>query len=168
MDNDTKLPSDIASIVFSEQPATPKSYQLYCESDTEQPMDTVDIFEIFLTILMEGIFIKHQVTSDTLNMFDENAIICLRPWLLSLGYDVAVDKCGFDQVDVYDQYYCKIILRDDPSWVQYFEMHDKITKRYHFIFGGNSPHMRREKCTLSNMYAIIVSNNVYKISFRCI
>jgi hypothetical protein len=164
-----KLPYDIAEIVFKEPPGEPKSYQLCCESETENTIAPLDLFEIFLTIMMEGIFLKNSITCETLKLFNEKIITDLRPWLHSLGYNVNIDTISNKETDVYRQYYCKVILRDDPSWNQYFELHDNITKNYHYIFGRDSPYFCGEKCTLDNLFAIFTLNGmVYKISFNCI
>lgn len=171
MENDKKkLPYDVAEIVFKNLPREPKIYQLCCESETENTNVPLDIFEIFLTIMMEGIYIKNNITSETLKLFNETTITELRPWLYSLGYNVNVDVISNKDISAYEQYYCKVILREDPSWNQYFELHsNEITRNYHFIFGGKSPYMQGEKCTLNNLFAIFTLNSmVYKISFNCI
>lgn len=168
-DEGKKLPYEVAEIVFRNPVSEPKSYQLYCESEAEHNIAPLDIFEIFLTIMMEGIFIKNNVNEELLKLFDENALFNLQPWLHSLGYHVNVDVIEKQNTVEYEQYYCKIILRDDPSWTQYFEMHNEITKRYHYIFGGNSPYFRGSSCTLKNLFAIFTLNSkIYKISFNCI
>lgn len=169
-DDGKTLPCDVAKIVFSNAPEAPKSCQLYCESDTNEKLTPVDIFEIFLTILVEGMFIKfNPITKDTLKSFDENVILKLSPWLQSLGFDTTVDVLQKENVSDYDKHYCKIILRSDPSWEQYFETHENIVKDYHFIFGGDSPYIHNQKCGLDNMFAIIILNKkVYKIAFKYI
>ena len=164
-----KLPHEVAEIVFNNFPEEPRSYQLYCESDTGTTIAPLDLFEIFLTIMTEGIFIKNQpISRNTLKLFDEKTITSLRPWLHSLGYNVNVENIPKQETDRYDTYYCKIILREDPAWSQYFELHENdITNDYHYIFGGNSPYIKQGKCTLDSLFAILTLNNmVYKISFN--
>lgn len=165
-----KLPYDVAEIVFKNLPGEPKSYQLCCESETENTIAPLDIFEIFLTIMMEGLFLKNNVTSDSLKLFNENTVTDLRPWLHSLGYNVNVEVVSNKDSSAYEQYYCKVILREDPSWNQYFELHsNEISRNYHCIFGGKSPYILGGKCTLNNLFAIFTLNGmVYKISFNCI
>lgn len=174
-----KLPHEIAQIVFRKPYEPPKSYQLFCESPNNTTIEYLDIFELFATIMMEGMLVKYgNITSDTLKIFNENHILSLQPWFNSLGFNVGVQKINRDQIELYDKYYCKIILRNDPSWKMYFEMHEQeITTDYHFILGGNSPHIQRkyenntskEKCTLDKLFAIFIANSfVYKITFNCI
>jgi hypothetical protein len=164
-----KLPVDIAEIIFTNPPSDKKNYQLYCESDIGDTINSIDLFEIFLTITMEGIFLKNTVDSNSIKLFNDTTITTLQPWLESLGFQVNVTS--YDRLDTepYDKYYCKIILRCDPAWSQYFELHDDITCDYHFIFGGNSPYIRGKTCTLDNLFAIFTNGcNVYKINFKCI
>lgn len=171
MDNIHQLPYDVAEIVFNNPASEPKSYQLCCETEAGTAIAPVDLFEIFLTILTEGIFIKNKsITAETLKQFDERTINALQPWLHSLGYDVNVEAVTRQETEKYEKYYCKVILKADPSWAMYFELHaHEMTKDYHFIFGGNSPFIKNEKCTLNNLFAIFTINDmVYKISFSCI
>jgi hypothetical protein len=164
-----KLPYDVAEIVFNNPPGEPSSYQLYCETDTGSKVAPLDLFEIFLTIMMEGMFIINKIiTPDTLKLFDENTIILLRPWLHSLGYNVNIEAIPKQDTCRYDTYYCKVILRADPSWNQYFELHEnELTRDYHCIFGGNSPYIKQGECSFDNLFAIFTLNNmVYKISFN--
>lgn len=172
MDNEEirKYPEEIAEIIFKEQPLEPKSYQLYCESELDDTLTIVDVFEIFVIIMMEGIFIKFgSITKETLNLFNEQTINSLQPYFKSLGYKTNIDVITSQETEQYNDFYCRIILRCDPSWNAYFEMHPEIEKDYRFIFGGNSPKLNGEKCTLNNLYAIFSHKNlVYKISFSLI
>ena len=168
--NKKTLLTDIAKIVFSNPPNNEKSYQLICESETSEQLEVLDIFEIFLNILVEGIFIKNTINTDTIKHFNIDVILSLRPWLRSLGFDVDVLELPIQKTDMYRDYYCKVILRADPSWEQYFDMHENLNgKTYNFIFGGDSPYIRKQSCSLENLFAIFVfGSNVYKITFKCI
>jgi len=171
MDSSQCLPTDIAQIVFKSEPQPQKTYQMFCESDEGTSIAPLDLFEIFLTILLEGVFIRyHPITADTIKNFNEELLSDLRPWLHSLGFNVNIDTFPKNKVERYENYYCKVILRSDPSWVPYFDMHpNDITKDYHFIFGGNSPYINSSTCDLKNLYAVFVINQtVHKISFNCI
>jgi len=169
---DTKhLPHEIANIIFNTTPQEPKTIQMFNESPNGDSVEYIDLFEIFLTIMTEGIFIKNNpVTAEKLKMFNETVITSLRPWLLSLGYNIVVDVIPRQKVEEYEKYYCKVIIKADPLWNQYFEiLHPEITAEYHYVFGGKSPYVLGTKCTLQNMFAIFDINNVvYKISFNCI
>lgn len=168
-DNFEKYPYEIANLIFNDQPAEPKKFQLYCEMEDGDRTTKIDIFEIFMTIMMEGLFIKNNVTCETLKMFNEETILSLQPYLNSLGYQVDVDVINKDDVELYSKFYCRIIMKCDPSWETYFDMHKELMKNYGFIFGANSPKIKGENCNLDNLFAIFSHKNlVYKISFRCI
>lgn len=168
-------PSQVAERVFSQQyPPPEKSVQLYCESDIANTnIEYIDLFEIFLTILMEGIFIKcSPVNTDTLKHFDANLLDRLRPWLKSMGFDINVSEyppiCDELTKKEHNKYYCRVALKCDPTWETYFEMRN-ITNNYHFIFGGNSPNFKKKKCTFDNLYCIFEVNHIiYKIQFKFI
>lgn len=174
MDSNGHSPEDIAEQVFRQPPPAEKTVQLYCESDAKNgKIDTIDIFEIFLTILMEGILIRYApVTAETLKLFNEESLNNLRPWLRSMGFDIKVDtypdKCNDSIKKEYNKHYCKAILKCDPSWNTWFEIKN-ITKNYHFILGNKSPCIKGRKCTMDNLYCIFINNNItYKIAFKFI
>lgn len=170
-EGNTHLPCNVAKAIFNNPPAEPKSFQLFCQSDEGTIIAPLDLFEIFLTITTEGIFIKNIVNSETFrNSFTEQTILGLKPWINSLGFDVKVETMPKDETGKYKNYYCKVILRCDPSWATYFEIHKNIAKDYHYIFGGESPYiMGNSDCTMENLYAIfVIKSTVYKISFECI
>lgn len=172
-------PRQIANIIFSMSPDEPKSYNLRYETDetnetVTDDMQTVSvtIFEIFLTILMEGIFIKNNITKETLKNFNSSIITYLQPWLHSLGYSVNVRELNKENVQQYNKYYCKIILKVDPDWETFFELHENLMdKNYHFIFGSNNDYIlnKKTKINLNDLFAIFIHNNkVYKIMFNYI
>jgi len=173
MEESGNLPIDIANIVFNEEPPAEKSVQLYCHTDNNDKVTSLEIFEIFLTILTEGIFIKYKpVTEETFKMFSEETLTNLQPWLRGLGFDVIVkafpSTCDIQEQKEFKNYYCKVIMKCDSSWTQYFEIHN-VEKDYHFILGSNSPYIKGKNCTLDNLFCVFVINDMtYKISFKCI
>jgi hypothetical protein len=164
-----KCPYEIAEIIFREPPSEPNNFQLYCEMENDDVTTQLDIFEIFMTIVMEGMFIKNNISRETLDFFNEQTILDLQPYFHSLGYHTNVEVIPIKNTEAYETFYCRIALRCDPSWEAYFDMHPEITQNYRFIFGGNSPKIQGEKCTFNNLFAIFSHKNlVYKISFNCI
>lgn len=174
MDLDGQSPEDIAEQVFTQPPQPEKTVQLYCESAIKDgKIDAIDIFEIFLTMLMEGILIRYSpVTAETLKYFNEESLDKLRPWLRSMGFDIKVEtypvKCDDSVKKEFNKQYCKAILKCDPSWNAWFEMKN-IEKNYHFILGNKSPIIKGKKGTMDNLYCIFINNNItYKIAFKFI
>jgi hypothetical protein len=161
----SNLPKDIASKIFNDTPEEPKTYSLVCQ-EMENDTSMSDVFEIFLTILIEGFFIKYPINKETIKNLTPDFFTNLQPWLSSIGINVNVNTTSLSDVESYNNYYCKIILREDPAWNIYFELHENITENYHFIFGGNSPLFHKQQCHLNNLFAIFVLNDtVFKISF---
>jgi hypothetical protein len=170
MEDDQNLPCKIADIVFNQEPSLPKSVQLICETETKTSIEPLDLFEIFMNIMLEGLFIKiPDLNKNLMDSFNEGTLKGLSPWLQSLGYDVDVVAVPRKATEEYEHYYCKIILKCDPEWTLFFKIQNIENKKYHFVFGGKSPYIRKEECKLSNLFAIFVhKNDVFKISFRCI
>jgi hypothetical protein len=163
-----KLPNEIAKIVFSSEPSPPKTFDLCCQEIHTQT-EMIDIFEIFLTILLEGILMKYPITADSIKHLTPETITNLQPWLNSMGFNVDVAVVSQSDTELYEEYYCKVILREDPAWSTYFELHENITEDYHFIFGGESPYFSNEECTLENLFSIFVfQNRIFKMSFSLI
>lgn len=163
-------PSEIAETVFNQDVQPPKTFQLFCQSSENEDITPVDVFEIFLTILMEGIFIKNNpVTEEKFKLFNENIILSLQPYLNSLGYKVCIEETDRNNEKL-KKHYCRIVLKCDSTWAPYFEItHKNLEKEYHFILGGSSPYICGELCTLNTLFSIFeINHKVYKISFSYI
>lgn len=164
-----KLPVDIANIIFSQEPQQSKTYQLFCSENNNDGngSSVIDIFEIFLTIMIEGINVRcgGSISKEAFMACDENTILSLQPWLNSLGYRVNVSTIPKENKPDYETFYCQIALSADPVWKLYFEMKQFLTN-YQFILGDKSPFYLNQNCFLQNLYAVLIKNNVvYKISF---
>jgi hypothetical protein len=159
---------DLSLQIFSHDPQPPNSQQILIQQVIEDPSNTiVDIFEIFMTLLVEGMLIVYQHPSwDQVKNFQEDHILNLKPWLQSLGFTIHVSS--YDRkldLNLYKQYYCKIVLNCDPEWKTYFTI-KHIQKEYHFVFGNESPYMKKTVMNLDTLYTIFIcGNNVYKINF---
>lgn len=172
MEENGILPKELAEYLFACEPQPEKSIQVLCLDEKEQTLEPIFLFEIFLNILTEGIFIKHSpITFEKYKQFDESTINNLRPWLRSVGFDVAVEKYPrYDETmkKHFRKYYCQVILKCDKEWETLFEIKD-IQCEYHYVLGGNSPFQKKKNCNLDNTFAILsVGETVYKISFKCI
>jgi hypothetical protein len=172
-----RLPKDIATIIFNNPPEGDKSHQMICESLTEESLNTNDLFEIFLTIMMEGLFIKNpNINSDTLKMFNEKILCDLNPWLRSIGFSTIIEIVPYSEKKLFDNYYCKVILQCDPAWSAYFDAKE-LTVPYHFVLNSNCSMFHIIECknlqnktfNLRDLFAIFIfNNNVYKIFFNFI
>lgn len=160
---------DLAVTIFNDAPKPSNSQQILIQQVIEDGVTPViDIFEVFLTILVEGIMIVYREPSwDLIKTFNEDHILNLRPWTHSLGFNVKVQKICYEDKYLYDEYYCKTILRCDPEWNVYFRMKN-IQPLYTFIFGANSPYKKGQVIdNLQSLYAIFICGAyVYKISFE--
>lgn len=158
------IPEDIADIVFHADPTEPNRYSLVCDD-----VEPIELFEIFLTIMMEGVIIKNSpITYDKYMLFTPEVVEKLNPWLRSLGYQANITTLTRTNIEEYNKFYSKIIMKCDPSWITFFKLHH-IEKDYHFVISQLSPYVQDEYCDLTNLYAVlIVKDTVYKITFSCI
>lgn len=171
---ETGNPSDIAQHIFRSPPCDKKQYMLTITGDDGKQLSSLELFEVFMTILIEGIYIRFNPTSSQINftnemlqLFDENVITNLNPWLNSLGISVSVETTTKDDKQSYEKYYCKTVMKCDKEWETFFDLHPEITKDYHFILGGKSPYALKTDVSLNNLFAIFIKQNiVYKISFK--
>jgi hypothetical protein len=166
------LPKELAEYLFTQDPQPEKSIRVLCLDEKDQTLEPIFLFEIFLNILTEGIFIKHgPITSEKYMTFDENIINAMSPWLRSVGFDTIVEKYPrYDETikKHFRKYYCQIILKCDPEWEMLFNVKN-IPADFHYVLGGKSPFQKGKNCNLENTFAILtVGDVVYKITFKCI
>lgn len=160
--------SELAKIIFSTPPKPPKSQQILIQQAIENSSyQVLDIFEIFLTILMEGIIVLLNTSWKNMEQFNEDTLLGLKPWLWSLGFTVHVQKLNrISDQHLFNNYYCKTLLRCDPSWASYFDI-KHIDAPYTFLLGNNSPYIKKTELNLTTLFAIFIYNDdVYKIHFN--
>jgi len=163
---ETSIP-ELARIIFSSAPNPPKSQQVLIQQVIENSVNPViDIFEIFLTILMEGIMVLFNPSWENMDKFNEDSLLNLKPWLWSLGFNIKVQKLSkINDQDMFKNYYCKTILKCDPTWKTYFNI-KHIDTPYTFLLGSESPYIKKTKLDLDTLFAIFIYNDdVYKICF---
>lgn len=148
---------NIAKIIFSKSPQNRGRYKLFPpEADNEI------IFEILLTLFMEGILIlNNNLEGLDLNNMDQNILygklLELSDWFISLDYYLYVTKIDRDEYT--NDQYCKILLKNMDEI--YFRMKN-IDKEYTFILNAN----RSLHDNLKDYNALFMLNNfAYRISF---
>jgi hypothetical protein len=151
-------PEKMAEVLFSQHPKDPLSICLLPFTD-KLPSDEIAFnFEILMTIYMEGVIdvyrLVEMLSNNTIidrntdiykqkiNIHDINIDVLelLKPWFLSFGYILNVTeyenyKGMIDDFNL-KNYYCKIVLRDNPDDYGFFYHHKKINKPYHFLMNG--------------------------------
>ena len=159
LENNT--PEDIARTIFSKDASPPQSVSLIGDSDHG---DVIYIFEILLTILMEGFNILLDIQHADLSGFNSETIEVLNPWIESLGFTMNVREYDFDNKTAYGKYYCRIRL-NRGNYVQFFRIKN-ISKSYHFCISGTNYEDNNRIETLKDLYAIFKNENkIYAISF---
>ena len=101
-----------------------------------------------------------------------------KDWIKSIGYYLDIYEEEYSNFNetmkdeelkkdyLFSNYYCKILLKSNPSDEPYFEYKDLDTP-YHFIKNSNFD-IKKVK-DIKDIYALLIKNNenkVYRISFR--
>jgi len=156
-------PKSIAEYIFSQPPKEPCSIGFL--SDPDEGSNATLVFEILLTIFMEGLEIKSGgLKNYDMNNFSAGTIESLSPWFISFGFMIYVSEYDRTDKQLYCGYYNRIILNNEINSI-IFEMRG-IKKNYHFFTNGDALEENRGKSNLKDISAIFEHNNkVYVISF---
>ncbi|CAH6421743.1 Hypothetical protein KVN_LOCUS429 [uncultured virus] len=152
-------PEKVAQSVFNFQPTNPCAYQIITTQDGQ---DITYVFEILITILMEGLdILTNGLNNANLSNFNEEHISIMDPWFNSLGFNIFVTKFDEKDKELFKDYYCKIVIR--TSYEETFFVMKQINKNYHFILNGN---FQQNKKNLKELKCIFfINKNVYLINF---
>lgn len=155
-------PLMIATKLFSKEPSKASSY---CIIADDENADAAFIFEIILTIFMEGVMILYDnLTGIDLKNFTAEHLTALNPWLNSICFNLTIDTCERKDKDLYLDYYCKVILKCDPEWSNWFE-HKNLNNSYYFLLN----HIYQQGCNKKNvneLYAVFINDTtVFKLQF---
>ena len=125
-----------------------------------------DIYEILIGITFECYDIKYKSNFE-IEKFKE-----MNKYYNKLGYTVLIEKINKEEKyynKTMNNFFNKIIFKNDPSWNMYFTINNKDNQNYMFINGTNSPYNLNKNCDFNNLYSIIDMNyneNIYKLSIK--
>ena len=151
-------PKDIASKLFNDEPKEQCHYGFFSSelnNSMNNSMDNSMIFEILITIMMEGLkIITNNFDNLDIDTDIEEQLLKLEPWFRSFGFhfDVIIDD-----LELYDDYYCNIILNN--SKYKSFFLFKNIEENYHFLLNGDKLEENRMKTSLNELNALTISNN---------
>jgi len=153
---DDMTPENIAEVIFSEQPAEKCSLEIIAPG-----LEMRDIFEVLITILLEGFVILNQGLDDIdIEKVTDDHIRAMNPWFESFGYTIDIQSIIGENPQ---KHYCRCVLRNTYN-IHLFKM-NKITKDYHFFI--NSEITNKEFKSLDEMYATFDTGAVvYRIGFK--
>jgi len=125
-----------------------------------------DVYEILSNITFECYDIKYK------SIFEIDKFKEMNKYYNKLGFSVMIEK--INKEDKYynktmNNFFNKIVFKNDPSWNLYFTINNKDNCNYMIIGGTNSPYNLNKNCDFNNLYSIIDMNyndNLYKISFK--
>lgn len=174
-------PKDIAQTIFRNEPLDPNSCRIVSDDDDQ---DLIYIFEILLTIFLEGFdILTGGLDKIKLDDFSENHVNMMKPWFQSLGFNIKSSEYDIQDKDMYNEYYCKIILRSPETetffimqklkftlWdlVPHTDSEEEIARQideenlenlenYHFLINGEYQQQNREKKYLKDLYAVFLT-----------
>lgn len=154
-------PEKVAQIIFAGEPMKPNSHMILAYHDTN---DSSYLFEIMITIFMEGMdILSGGLDKVDLTNFNQDYILGLSPWFNSLGFKIHVFVFDKQDIDKYEDYYCKIILNNN-DYGKFFEMKN-IHKSYHFLCNQKYINGCKNK-DVSELYGLFVNGKIgYKVNF---
>lgn len=166
-DIQTSSPDDIAEKLFSDVPQKECTYNLNLSENTND-MDAPFVFEILISILLEGMAILHDDFENCdLKQMNANTIKMVAPYMRSLCFDLNVEEFNNKlklTTPFINDFYCKIILKCDKEYTTYFikDLQKDFTFFFNPKYGKNYPKTR----DLKEIYAILkVDDKTYKIFF---
>jgi hypothetical protein len=159
-DLSNKTPEEIAYELFTKEPSNLSPIGLFMEGAD----NTSYIFEVMITILLEGIdTFSNGINNIEIDLLEKEYLLALNPWFQAIGFNINIDIIDRNNKEQYEDYYCKVVLRNYGYGPIFQEKN--IIKDYHFF--GNYKY--RNGCyieKLKDIYAVFVKNNqVFKISF---
>lgn len=159
----TSDPVSIAKLIFNSEPKTQNSFQFITVSETS---DLHIIYEILITILMEGFNIfTHDFEHINLDSFSSDFITNLNPWFNSFGFRISVDTFNLSHLHLCNNYYCKILIKTKGTKPIFISKN--IHKNYHFLL--NPFYVTSSHLNLCDIYSIFINNDIiYRINFHVI
>ena len=162
-DLDDHTPEQIAEVLFSQGPKEPFSFQILADADKSDP---TCLFEILLIILVRGMeVLSGDLSQADLNNMTAEHISNLDPWFKSLGFTVKVDGLIKEDIEEYEEYYCRILIKDKVNTFL-FEQRG-FPNNYHFLLNGQYLKENQNKKNLNELYTIFNNNShIFKIGFN--
>jgi hypothetical protein len=161
-------PETIADLLFSKMPDDPLTKQLLFDIPSDDENSGTFIYEILLTILLEGIMkFNNNLENTNLDDVQLDHIQALKPWFNSLRFNLKVEELNKNEEneEQYKYFYSKIILKKMPSYEMFFNI-NKLDKNYIFFL---NPLYVREKYPFNNLndiYSVIfLKDKIFKIKF---
>jgi hypothetical protein len=155
-------PKQIATTLFTQDAKDPCSFQILAYQDGS---DITYIFEILCSILMEGLdLLTNDLSTVDLTNFNGQFITSLNPWFNSMGFNIHVDELDIHNINKYNEYYCKIIIRTLGTLPIFVSK--QIKENYHFTSDIDHVNLNKNKTNIKDIYTVFFNENkVYKIWF---
>lgn len=153
-------PKSFATDLFSYEPNNIN--YIYSEEDDN---DLTLIFEILVTIMMEGLeYFTQGLDNIDLDDFGEKHILFLKPWFQSIGFNIFIEKFDRNEYENFSNYYCRILINNRKEELGYVFNQQSINETYHFTL--NRYYDKVMVDDISQIYTVFAyKQSVYKISF---
>lgn len=156
-------PEMIAQAIFTKDPKNPCSHQILA---LQEGTDLTYIFEILVTILLEGLnILTGDLKEADLSNFSVSFISSLNPWFNSLGFNINVRIENETEKELYQEYYCRTVINNELNETL-FIIKNIQDKSYHFLLNGQYLDQNKAKTNLKDIFGIFnVNDDVYCITF---
>ncbi|MBA42395.1 MAG: hypothetical protein CMF62_00110 [Magnetococcales bacterium] len=154
-------PEKIAENNFTKKPKEPCTGLLIAEKVGN---DASYLFEIMINVMLEGMeILSGGLDKAKFEEFNEEFILFLNPWFQSLGIELKVTTFDKSEKELWDNYYCKIII-NNSEWNNFFVL-KKIQKNFHFLINPKYYNGTNEMELKNHTSIFMVNNKVYQIYF---
>ncbi len=155
-------PEQIAQELFTNNPKNPCTHQILA---LQNNADLTYIFEILLTVLMEGIDVLiNGFENLNLNEFNHDHILIMQPWFWSLGFKINLKMHYVADQSNYEGFYCRIVVKAPQT--EHIFTERNLVKGYHFFINPTSYQDNCAKTQLNDLKAVFTNGDtVYEISF---
>lgn len=153
---DDMSPEKIAEKIFDKEPMAKCSFEIVGAG-----YNIRDVFEILLTILMEGFAILNDGLKNVdLENIEKEHITAMTPWFESFGYSIIIGTIVGNNPE---EHYCRTLLKN--SYNKHLFALNKIEKDYHFFV--NSKKYDNNYTSLGDVYSTFdTGKHTFKIYFK--
>jgi len=157
-------PRDIILNIFTKEAGAPGTNQMLVSQDDLKVDDITYIYEILISILLEAVdcAVSSLKNYDFTN-FSEELLLYFSPWFHSLGFNLYVHKYDLEYKDLYDNYYCKILINNSCTGEEsFFDLNSITDRSYYFLLNGGFI----KKNSLKDIFSIFRFNSsIYTVYF---
>jgi hypothetical protein len=158
-------PKDIVLNVFTKPAGEPYSQRmLFINEENHDVLDITYLYEILISILLESL----ECAVNSLKKYDfvtfsKDNLDYFLPWFRSLGFNMFVSECDIKDRDLYNNYFCKILINNSLVGEDSFFDINNLNNSYYFLLNGYFD--KKDKKLKDIMSIFRFNNKIFMIHF---